>query len=164
MKKLLALLFVFCLILSGCQEKDSVINMTEEKISFSVSSNWSEIENPDPAVYSKVFSNKEYTEFLGVISEKIDKIDLKEYALRVKKQMAENIEKDHLDVTEETITGEEFSAVKLEFVSEIEETGLYYYVVILEKEGVFNQLIFWTAAEFMDYSKPVFENVVSSIK
>ncbi|MBR4950285.1 MAG: hypothetical protein IKZ25_05860 [Clostridia bacterium] len=163
MKKLLALLLVFCFIFSGCQGKDSVINMAAEKISFSIPSNWTEIENPDPSVYSKVFSNKEYTEFLGVISERVDKIDLKEYASRVKKQMAENIEKDYLVVTEETITGEEFSAVRLEFVSEIEETGLYYYVVILQKDDIFNQLLFWTAEEFMDYSKPNFEKVVSSL-
>ena len=185
MKKAIALIMAVCMsfcVFSACKNKalseDGIsseisedlkqVELTAENITFSLPSSWASIENLNADVFSEIYANKDYTRFLGVISESKDAfeedVDINKYKELIKKQMAQNASAEPIEASEETLAVNGLNGIKLEFTLPVDEIDFYYYLLIFEKDNNFHQMLFWTSKQLEENSKVLFENIISTLK
>ena len=185
MKKVIALFLALCMsicVFSACKNKElsdnsisseisddlKQIELTAENITFSIPSSWANIENLNADVFSEIYGNKDYTRFLGIISEPKNvfdsSTDINKYKELIKNQMAQNASAESIEASEESLTINGLNAVKLQFTLPVEDIDFYYYLVIFEKDNNYNQMLFWTSKQFEENSKVLFENIASTLK
>lgn len=177
--KILSTTLAFCLLfgtLTGCDAIDKLKSLKDEEItvvessdgvcSLELPSSWkSNLSlNSDASLINHSLSQDK---FVMVINEEKsqfpDGFDLNQYADLVINSMSATITNAEKTDLKDIKIGEN-SVKQIELLGKVEDADLGYLINIIESDGYYHQVMFWTFKDSLESNKEEFSNILNSFK